>query len=175
MQIEGDVCDAQSEAVGLVGERDAVIGPGEDLTEQTKGGPVVVVHHFAAQAPAPGFLRGHHLLAEGDGERPDGLNGEAAREVILRICLVELLGERVRRRSLVHAHRLIEAAEDDVAGLGHQIAADGAAGIRETIFESGTCGVEQQARRLNRIAGDDDGFGALEMSDRRCRRNSGLR
>ena len=99
-------------------------------------GPVVVVHHFAAQSPAPGFLGGEHLLAEGDGQRTDGLDGEAAGEVILRIGLVELFGERVGRRRLVHADWLIEAAEHDVARLRHQVAAHRAAGVGEAVFEA---------------------------------------
>ena len=58
------------------------------------------------------------------GQRADCLNRKAAGKIILRIGLVELLGKRMRGRRLVHADRLIEAAENDVASLRHQIAAD---------------------------------------------------
>ena len=85
------------------------------------------------------------------------------------IGLVELLGQRVRGRRLVHAHRLIEAAQHHVAGLRHQVAADGAAGVGEPVLESRAGGVQQQARRLNGVAGDDDRLRALEV--RHCHRD----
>jgi hypothetical protein len=58
---------AQTEAVSILGEGDAIIGPGKDFAEQTEGGSVIVVHHLEAQAPAPCLFRGDHLLREGDG------------------------------------------------------------------------------------------------------------
>ena len=73
--------------------------------------PMVVVHHHAAQAPAPRAFRDRHLLGERDRQRPDGLDREATCEVALRIGFVEFFGQRMRGRRLVHANEFVEAAE----------------------------------------------------------------
>ena len=140
-----------------------LFGPGEDFAEETEGGPVVVVHHLATQAPAPGLLRGHHLLAEGQRQGANRLDGEAAGEVVFGVGLVELLGECVRGRGLVHADGLVEAAEDYVSGLRHEIASNGIAGVGEAVLEAGAGRVEEEAWGFDGVAGDNDGFGALEV------------
>jgi hypothetical protein len=47
----------------------------------------------------------------------------------------------------------------------HQILADQAAGIGKAAGESRGCGIQQNARRADGVAGKDDDFGRLEMLD----------
>src|SRR5579859_498321 len=69
----------------------------------------------------------------------------------------------MRWRRLVHTNRLVETTQDDVTSLHHKILANGATGIRETLLEAGTGGVQEQARRLDGITADDDNSGVLLM------------
>ncbi len=163
---EGDFGDGEAEAIFFVGagsEFDAVVFPGEDFAEQAEGGPVVVVHHHAAEAPSPESFGGHGLFGEGDGERADGLDGEATDEVAFRIGLVEFFGECVSGWRLVHADEVVEASEDDVAGLDHEVFAQGSGGVGEAVFVAGAGGVEKEAGGFDGVSGDDDRAGSLEV------------
>ena len=122
VKIESDVRDRQTEAVFVFREGDLVILPRKDLAKQSKRSPVVVVHHLAPQSPAPRFLGGKHLLPKSLRKWSYGLDRKAPGKIVLGIGLVELLSERMSRRRLVHANRLVEAAQNDISGLRHEIA-----------------------------------------------------
>ena len=62
-------------------------------------------------------------LAKAIGSGPTVWMAKPRAKSRLRVGLVELLGQRVGRRRLVHAHQVGEAAEHDVAGLRHQVLA----------------------------------------------------
>src|SRR5579883_58551 len=160
VQAKGHFRYAQAETIFLFSQFHAVIFPGQDFTEHTERRPVVVVHHDAPQAPAPGAHGHHHLLAKGNGQRSYGLDGEAANKVILRIGFVELLGERVGRRRFIHAHQFLEAPQYDIADLDHQVLTKGAAGIGQPVLKARTRRVQEQARRLNGVATDQHNFRA---------------
>ena len=80
-----------------------------------------------------------------------------------RIGLVKFFGQGVRRRRFIHPYRLFETSQDNVSRLRHQIAADRAAGVGESIFEAGASGVQQQPRRLDGITTDNHRLRFLEM------------
>ena len=98
------------------------------------------------------------------GKRTHSLNGEAASKSALRIGFVELFGECVCGRRFVHAYQFFEAAENYISCLRHQVAAKCAARIRQAIFMTGACRVQQQARSFNGISADDDCFSFLLVS-----------
>ena len=100
MQVEADVGNRQAEAVFFTGQGSRDCLPRQYLAEKSEGCPVVVVHHFATQAPSPCPFRGYHLFAEGDGQRANRLDGESAREITPGIGFIKLFGQCVCRGAL---------------------------------------------------------------------------
>src|SRR3954449_12920748 len=92
--------------------------------------------------------------APGTAARPGGLDREAAGEPARLVGLVELLGGDLRRRPLVLAQRVREAAGHLGGALDHHVAADLVVPVAQPR-------VQQQPRRLDRVARDADGGGAL--------------
>ena len=81
-----------------------------------------------------------------------------------RVCvgLVELLGGDLRRRRLVLAQQVGEAPGDLRRALDHDVAPDLVVRVGEPVRPARAGGVQQQPRRLDRVAGDGDRGGALE-------------
>ncbi len=157
VQIKGHMRHRQTVLVfGLFIQCHAVIRPGQNLAEQAQRAPVVIIHHLAAQRPAPGALGGDKLLSKGNRLRPDGLNGEAARKIAPGVGLVKLLGQRVRGRGFIHADQVFKLAQNYIARLRHQVFAYRAAGVCQASFKARASRVEQQARRLNGVAANND-------------------
>ena len=123
-----------------------------------------VVAHVLAQRGAPVALGGD-VLGPGDRQRRDGLDGEPALVVLGRVGLVELLAADLGRRRLVHPDLGVEAAGGLRRALHHQVAADLVEVVAQPVREASGGGVEQQPRRLDRVAGDRDHPGPLEAGD----------
>ena len=60
--------DRKAVTVDLVGERDAVVGAGQELAQRAERRPMHVVAHVLAQHAAPVSLRGD-VFREGDRQR----------------------------------------------------------------------------------------------------------
>ena len=56
----------------------------------------------------------------------------------------------------IHVHRLVEDGIDRAGHVPHVVPADLAGGVGETVRELGRGRVQQQARALDRVAGDAD-------------------
>ena len=124
---------------------------------------MVVVHHDLAHAPSPGSHRRDHLLCKRHRQRSNCLHGKSAGEAAPWIGLVKLFAQSVRRWRFIKTNEFFESAGYDIAGLSHQIFAECPAGICQTVPMTRTSGIEQQSRRLNRVAGDDDRTGSLKV------------
>ncbi len=74
-----------------------------------------------------------------------------------------MLGDGEAGRPLVPAHLLVHPPPDRLVGLRHQVLADQPGAVGEAVGIRAGRGVEQQPRRLDRIAGDDDVARALEV------------
>ena len=122
-------------------------GHGRISPSTPSGRPVVVVLHRLPQRPPPRPLGRGDLLGESDRQRPDRLDAEAAYEVALGVGLVEgLRSMALAGGRLVHPYQLIEATEDDVARLDHQVLAHRAARVGETVGERAGSRVEEEPR-----------------------------
>ena len=109
-------------------------------------------------------LRGD-VLGPGDGQRRDVLEGEAALVRLGRVGLVELLAADLRRRGLVHPHLGVEPPGRLRRALHHQVAADLVEVVAQAVGEPLRGGVQQQPRRLDRVAGHRDRRRPLEPGD----------
>src|SRR5882762_3852279 len=58
---------------------------------------------------------------------------------------------------------MIEDAGGDAAAVEHEIFADDAAGVGETVGKLFVCGEQQKARSFGTISADDYGFGLLQV------------
>src|SRR5581483_6559152 len=94
-------------------------------------------------------------------QRRHGLQRVAADEVVPRVGLVELLAAGAGWRRLVLADQLFEAPPDYGCRLRHQELADQPAGVRQAVRKAAGRGVQQQPRRLNRVAGHHHRLGPL--------------
>ena len=151
-------------AVGLVGERDAVVRPGQELAQRAEGRPVDVVAHVLAQHVAPVAL-GDDVLRVGDRQRRDALDREAALVVLGGIRLVERLGRHLGRGRLVRPDLLRVPAGGLGRALHHDVAADEVVVVAEAVGKLAAGRVQQQPRRLDRVAGDGDDASALAVLD----------
>ncbi|CAJ3171598.1 Uncharacterised protein [Burkholderia pseudomallei] len=123
---------------------------------------MVVARHLAhervAPQPAP-----RHLARPFDGKRPLAHVAVAAEEILAGVHVVPVLGDRERRRPLVPAHFIAHRAPRGLIELHHQVLADEArAAVREAVRMAAVRRQQQEARRLDRIARDDDVLRALK-------------
>ena len=154
--------DREPVLVGDLGhDGDAVVGRGKQFAEHAEGVPVVVVAHVLAQRRPPVAL-GEDVLGPFDRQRTDGLDREPAGESSRRVGFIELLGGDLGRRRLVHAHLVGEATGDLGSALDHHAPADLIVAVREPAGKTAAGRVQQQPRRLDRVAGDRNGVGALD-------------
>lgn len=98
---------------------------------------------------APSALhRGAETGAEGDRYAVDGAAGD--------VGLVELVREQTRApRTLVMLGRFVEPDVGEYVAVDHEVATDLVLAVREAVRMLRTCGVEQQPRGADSIAGDD--------------------
>ena len=86
-----------------------------------------------------------------------GEQDEAARAAAARVGLVVVLHHHV---SHLHAfegvHRLVERAEDLPRRMAHEVLPDQSAGVREPVGEGRIGRQQKQARRFDRVRGEDD-------------------
>ncbi len=81
----------------------------------------------------------------------------------LGVRLVKLLRQRMRRRSLIHPHQVLEPPQDHIPGLRHQVPSQRSGRVRQALLMPGTSRIQQQPRRLNRIPADDHHARPLEV------------
>ena len=136
-------------------------GSGSSSDRTPERVPVVVVAHVLAQRRPPVPVA-EHVLGVLDRQRPDRLDREPAREPARAVGLVELLGGDLRRRRLVHPHLVGEAAGHLRRALDHHAAPDLVVVVGQAVREAAAGRVQQQPRRLDRVARDRDRVGALE-------------
>ena len=153
--------DRHPELVLLAGERDPVLRERQQLAERAEHRPVVVVAHVLPERGAAMTVC-EDVLGPSDRERADRLDREAAGEATRLVGLVEVLRGNLRRRALVHAQELREARRDLRSALHHHVAPHLVGVVAEPVSKASGGRVEQQARRLDRIAGDADGSRPLE-------------
>ena len=163
MQIERDLRNRQAMLIFFFCQFNAIVFPRQNLPENAERRPVVVVHHDLAHAPSPRTHGRDHLLCKCNRQRSHCLHGKATGEASPWIGFVKLLAQSVRRRRFVKSNEFFEPAGYDIAGLGHQILAERPTRIGEPMTMAGTCGVEEQSRSLDGIAGDDDCPGSLKV------------
>jgi len=89
----------------------------------------------------------------------------AANEAARGIGLVELVAPNAKRRGAVAVERLVGVAVDQGIRVEHQVAAHLAGRVGESVGEAGGGGIQQEARRADAIAGDDDHLRRLELLD----------
>src|SRR5581483_405713 len=92
----------------------------------------------------------------GDGQGSHSLDREPASKSALRIGLVEFFGECVRGRRFIHAYQFFKTAQNDISCLRHQVATEGAARIRQSVFMARARRVQKEARSLNGVSAYDD-------------------
>ncbi len=123
---------------------------------------MVVVLHGVDQRLSPKAALSRHHARPHDWQRTLAHVGIAAKEVLAVVLVVPVLGDRERGRALVGADLPLHQAPDRLVRLDHQVLADEAGGIGEPIGKPGAGRIEEEARRLDRVAGDDDILRALE-------------
>ncbi len=121
-----------------------------------------VVAHVLPQRRAPVALR-DDVLGPGDRQRRHGLDRPAPLVRLAGIGLVELLGRHLRRRRLVHPDLVVEPAGGLRSALHHQVAPDLVGVVAQPVRIASGGRQQQQPRRLDRVAGDGDGTGALAV------------
>ncbi len=115
-------------------------------------------------APAPQWPSARTCSAQVIGSGPTVWIEKPRAKPRCRIGLVELLGADLRRRRLVHAQLVREPTGDLRRALHHQVAARPGRGRCRGRAGSGALVEFSSSRgRLDRVAGDRDGVGALEV------------
>ena len=160
----GEVSDRKPVAVLFVGQGDPVGGLRQQFTQRAQGGPMHVVAHILPQRGTPMSLCAN-VFCPGDRQGADGLDGPAAFVGFGRVGLVELLGGNLGWRRLVHPDLVAEPSGDLRCALHHQVAAELVVLVAESAIEALSGRQQQQPRRLDRVAGDDDRAGPLAPDD----------
>ncbi len=93
------------------------------------------------------------------------LDAVAAHEAARQVGVIPLLAPQAGRRRAVAVGRLLHIAVDLRIGMEHQVLADEAGRIGKAVREAAGCRVEQQPRRADAVAGDDDDMRRLELLD----------
>ena len=124
---------------------------------------MVVVAHVLAQRRAPVAVR-EYVLGPLDRQRPDGLD----RRSRARTRAPDRSRRTARRRSPAAAPCTCASPPGKRPGdlrcaLHHHVPTDLIGRVGEPAREAAARGVEQQARRLDRVAGDSDRVGALKV------------
>ena len=89
----------------------------------------------------------------------------AAHEAARAVGLVELLAPQAERRAAMPVHRFVDIAVTSAQGWNIRFLPDQPAGIGQPVGEAAGGRVQQQPRRADAVAGEDDDFGRLELLD----------
>ena len=93
------------------------------------------------------------------------LDAVAANEAARDIRVIELLAPETCRRRAVGVSQFLHEAVDLRIGVEHQVLANQPGRIRKPVREPARDRVQQQPRRADAVAGDDDDLGRLELLD----------
>ncbi len=114
----------------------------QTLADDLQSDMVIVLFHLVEQALAPQSALARLRAGPDDRQRSLAHVGVAAEEVLARIGVIPVLGDRERWRALIGANLLFHDAPYRLVGLHHQILADQAGGIGEPVGKTAGGGVK---------------------------------